>query len=54
LSGASVCDIPIEGGKEFNVGKVKWNPNGRSILILDNKSSLMIANPQLSFLESTE
>ena len=28
LGGASVCDIPIEGAKEFLVHKVKWNPNG--------------------------
>ena len=34
LGGASVCDIPLETS-DFGVNKVKWNPNGKSILLND-------------------
>ena len=45
LGGASVCDIPLEGSKEFIFHSIKWNPNGISIMIIYNKSQLMIAYP---------
>ena len=52
VNGASVCDIPLEG-EDFNVGKVKWNPDGKSILIQD-KTNLLIAYPHFTFLEENQ
>ena len=52
MNGASVCDIPLEG-KEFNVNKIKWNPDGRSILVQD-KNNLVIAYPHFTFLQEAE
>jgi len=49
VNGASVCDIPLEG-QEFKVSKVRWNPDGKSILIQD-RSNLLIAYPHFTFLE---
>ena len=51
INGASVWDIPIED-KDFNVNKVKWNPDGRSIMIQD-RSNLLIAYPHFTFLQET-
>lgn len=52
INGASVCDIPLEG-QDFNVTRVKWNPDGKSILIQD-RSNLLIAYPHFTFLEENE
>jgi WD40 repeat protein len=32
--GASICDIPYDD-REYNVTKIKWSPNGRSLLVMD-------------------
>ena len=48
-NGASVWDVPIED-KDFNVDKVKWNPDGKSILIQD-RSHLLVAYPHFTFLQ---
>jgi WD40 repeat protein len=32
--GASICDIPYDS-YEYNVNKIKWSPNGRSLLVMD-------------------
>eukprot|EP00826_Nyctotherus_ovalis_P041717 TRINITY_DN4243_c0_g3_i9.p4 TRINITY_DN4243_c0_g3~~TRINITY_DN4243_c0_g3_i9.p4 ORF type:complete len:111 (-),score=39.07 TRINITY_DN4243_c0_g3_i9:138-470(-) len=45
--GASVCTIPIEA-KEFAVQRVAWNPNGKSLILVD-KLRLTIACPQPEF-----
>jgi len=45
--GASVCTIPIEA-KEFAVQRVAWNPNGKSLILVD-KWRLTIACPQPEF-----
>jgi len=65
VNGASVCDIPLEGQNEgqtsyntkqkeksldFKVNKVKWNPDGKSILIQD-RSHLLVAYPHFTFLQ---
>lgn len=52
VNGASVCDIPLEG-QDFNVNKVKWNPDGKSILVLD-RSNLLVAYPHFTFLEEQQ
>jgi len=49
--GASVCTIPIEA-KDFGVQKVEWNPNGRSLIVVD-KARLTIACPQPEFFGSS-
>jgi len=69
VNGASVCDIPLEGQNNeiqnkygvkqkeksqiFKVNKVKWNPDGKSILIQD-KSNLLVAYPHFTFLEEQQ
>lgn len=52
INGASVCDIPLER-QDFNVNKVKWNPDGKSILVLD-RSNLLVAYPHFTFLEEQQ
>jgi len=49
MGGASVCDIPADSGatKEFNVSKIKWNPNGKSIVVADKSTQMMVAYPHL-------
>ena len=45
--GASVCTIPIES-KEFAVQRIDWNPNGKSLILVD-KQRLTVACPQADF-----
>ena len=45
--GASVCTIPIEA-KGFSIQRVQWNPNGKSLLVVD-KLRLTVACPQPEF-----
>mmetsp|Transcript_1916 Transcript_1916/g.188 ORF Transcript_1916/g.188 Transcript_1916/m.188 type:complete len:88 (+) Transcript_1916:786-1049(+) len=33
--GASVCDLPFEGGKPFNVNKLLWSEDSRSMILGD-------------------
>ena len=50
--GASICDIPFEN-MEFNVMKVKWSPNGQSLLVFD-KNHAILAYPHATFLEGED
>lgn len=48
--GASVCQIPIERDN-FEVGSLKWNPNGSSFAVED-KLGLVFAYPSPSFFDA--
>jgi WD40 repeat protein len=43
IEGASICDIPLED-HEFNVQRVKWNPDGRDLALFD-RGKMLIAYP---------
>ena len=53
-SGASVCDIPIETDKNFDVNRIRWNTNGKSLVVSDKRNQAVIAYPHFSFLEGAD
>lgn len=50
--GASVCTIPIEA-KGFSVHRVQWNPDGKSLMVVD-KLRLTVACPQPEFFTQSD
>mmetsp|Transcript_13438 Transcript_13438/g.22875 ORF Transcript_13438/g.22875 Transcript_13438/m.22875 type:complete len:424 (-) Transcript_13438:21-1292(-) len=55
LRGASVCQVPYMSQSEnFNVLKVRWNPNGKNFAAIESTSGMVFVYPQLQFFMGDE
>lgn len=52
FEGASVCDIPHENN-DFKVFKIKWAPDGNSMVLMDKGSALLVY-PRFELMEGDD